>query len=277
MAHKFTRNWWGKTFLEAIEKTTDPGRLSRGKAYSQDNRVLHFEQNGGEIQAHIRGNINHYFGVTKEPLYITNIEFARISPAKWSAAIAVMASKASIISRLMLKEIPENIEDSFQLLGLNLLPDQGDFKSDCSCPDWSNPCKHIAGVYHRLAQEIDRDPFLIFELRGLPKEKLLKELAKSPLGQALADELQSEKQPPCPVETYYQPLKTLKAENNKDVKQFWQGKKRLPQTIQQVIPSPVSGIVIKKQGDFPSFWHRDNSFIEAMETLYDQVKTKGNL
>lgn len=272
-----TKNWWGEKFLEAIEKTTDPGRLSRGKAYSKDNRVLHFEQNGGEIQAHIRGNINHYFGVTKEPLYITNIDFARISPAKWSAAIAVMASKASIISRLMLKEIPENIEDSFALLGINLLPRENDFEADCSCPDWSNPCKHIAGVYHRLAQEIDRDPFLIFELRGLPKEKLLKELAKSPLGQALADELQLEKQPPRPTFSYYAPLEKISAKNNQTLPQFWQGSKRLPQSTQPIVSSPVSGIVIKKQGDYPAFWQRDNSFIETMETLYDQVKAKGNL
>ena len=39
----------------------------------------------------------------------------------------------------------------------------------------------------------------------------------------------------------------------------------------------VSAIMVKKQGDFPAFWERDNSFIEAMETLYEQVNTKGQL
>jgi len=36
--------------------------------------------------------------------------------------------------------------------------------TDCSCPDWSNPCKHIAAVYYLLGEEFDRDPFLIFRL-----------------------------------------------------------------------------------------------------------------
>jgi uncharacterized Zn finger protein len=40
---------------------------------------------------------------------------------------------------------------------------------------------------------------------------------------------------------------------------------------------PVSAIAVKKQGDFPPFWERDNSFIEVMETLYEAVKTKGLL
>jgi len=36
--------------------------------------------------------------------------------------------------------------------------------TDCSCPDWSNPRKHIAAVYYLLGEEFDRDPFLIFRL-----------------------------------------------------------------------------------------------------------------
>lgn len=33
-------------------------------------------------------------------------------------------------------------------------------------------------------------------------------------------------------------------------------------------------IVVKKQGDFPPFWKKDNSFISVMEELYQRVKTK---
>lgn len=47
-----------------------------------------------------------------------------------------------------------------------------DLKTECSCPDWSNPCKHIAAVYYLLGEEFDRDPFLIFRLRGMEREEL---------------------------------------------------------------------------------------------------------
>ncbi|MEL6334496.1 MAG: SWIM zinc finger family protein, partial [Cyanobacteria bacterium J06626_26] len=180
--------------------------------------------------------------------------------------------------RLLLNEIPDNIEDTFKQLNLNLLPgSQKDFKTHCSCPDYSNPCKHIAGVYYLVAAELDHDPFLLFELRGLSREDLLKELAKSPLGQALSAELQLEQQPPTPVKTYYAPLEMLKVPAKTELREFWQGAKRLPQTMEALPDGTVSGIPVKKQGDFPAFWTRDNSFIEAMETLYEQVKAKGQL
>ena len=275
---QFSRTWWGQKFIEAIEKLTDSGRLSRGRSYARGNKVKSFDIKDGIVTAQVRGSVNPYFGVYKEPLYITTIEFQPISAAKWSAAIAHIASKASLISRLMLNEIPDNIEDSFKQLNLNLLPgSRKDFDSSCSCPDWSNPCKHIAGVYYLVAAELDRDPFLLFELRGLSRDDLQKELAKSPLGQALSAELQLEKQPPKPIESYYTPLQTVAIDTCNDVRDFWHGSKRLPQTMDPLPQIPVSGIPVKKQGDFPAFWDRDNSFIEVMEIFYEQVKSKGQL
>lgn len=275
---QFSRSWWGQKFIEAIERLTDPGRLSRGRSYARGNKVKSFDIEGNLVTAQVRGSVNPYFGVYKEPLYFTTIEFKPLSQAKWSEAIALLSSKASLISRLLLNEIPDNIEDTFRQLNLNLLPgSRKDFKTSCSCPDYSNPCKHIAGVYYLVAAELDQDPFLLFDLRGLSREDLLKELAKSPLGQALSAELQLEQQPPQPVGSYYAIPQTQKISAKTQLREFWYGTKRLPQTIAALPDSPVSAIPVKTQGDFPAFWDRDNSFIEAMETLYEQVKAKGQL
>lgn len=274
----FSRSWWGQQFITAIEKLTDAGRLSRGRSYARGNKVDGFDIDGNLITAQVWGSINHYFGVYEKPLYHITIEFQPLSKAKWSAAVALMASKASVISRLLLNEIPDNIEDTFAQLNLNLLPgSRKDFKTSCSCPDWSNPCKHIAGVYYLVAAELDQDPFLLFELRGLSRQDLLAELAKSPLGQALSAELQLEQAAPRPVTSYYAPLETLSVPAHSNLREFWHGTRQLPQTMEALPENPVSAIPIKKQGDYPAFWHRDNSFIEAMETLYEQVKAKGQL
>lgn len=275
---QFSRTWWGQKFIHAIEKITDAGRLSRGRSYARGNKVKSFEIQQSCITAQVRGSINPYFGVHKEPLYRITIEFQPISAAKWSAAIALIASKASLISRLLLNEIPDNIEASFKQLNLTLLPGSTkDFSASCSCPDWSNPCKHIAGVYYLVAAELDNDPFLLFELRGLSREKLQQELSKSPLGQALSAELQLEKQPPTAVASYHTPPETLPASTDTSMRDFWHSAKRLPQTMEPLPNVLVSGIPIKKQGDFPAFWNRGNSFLEVMETLYQQVKAKGKL
>lgn len=271
---EFSRSWWGEKFIEALEKITGEGRLSRGRSYARGNKVKSFEIKDSTVTAKVRGSVNPYFGVYKEPLYTTTIEFEPISKANWAAVVALIASKASLISRLLLNEIPENIEDSFATLGLRLLPhSEEDFQTNCSCPDWSNPCKHIAGVHYLIAAELDDDPFLLFELRGLSRAELKAELAKSPLGQALSAELTLQAQPPESVDSYYtRPItQAVEADSLRD---FWQGAKRLPQTVEVSESSGVSAVLIKKQGDFPPFWNRDNSFIEVMEEFYERVKTK---
>src|SRR5438045_6656945 len=73
--------------------------------------------------------------------------------------------------------MPQDIEQVFTKAGLSLFPEKsGDLKTSCSCPDYSNPCKHIAAVYYLLGEEFDRDPFLLFRLRGLGREELAKKL-----------------------------------------------------------------------------------------------------
>jgi uncharacterized Zn finger protein len=274
---EFSRTWWGQRFISALEKLSDSGRLSRGRSYARNGKVLNFEIKDGLVAAQVRGSVNPYFGVYKEPLYLTTIEFKSISASNWAAAIAYIASKASLISRLMLNEMPDNIEDAFAKLDLNLLPrKKADFTTSCSCPDWGDPCKHIAGVYYLVAAQLDQDPFLLFELKGLSREDFQKELVNSPLGQALSAELAVENKLPTPDSSYYTMPTLQPAANVADLRDFWLGAKRLPQTIEAPSTANVSAILIKKQGDFPSFWKKDNSFIDAMEEFYLRVRTKNN-
>lgn len=272
---QFSRTWWGQRFIAALEKIMDSGRLSRGRSYARGGKVKSFEIQDGSIQAQVRGSVNPYFGVYKEPLYITTIEFKTISPANWSAALAYIASKASLISRLMLNEMPDSIEDAFAKLDLHLLPHRhDDFKTTCSCPDWSNPCKHIAGVYYLLAAQLDRDPFLLFELRGLSRQSLQTELAKSPLGQALSAELALTTVAPEPELTYYTRPTVQSSVTATSLKDFWHGTKRLPQVVEAASQASVPAILVKKQGDFPPFWPKDNSFIKIVEELYGRIRNK---
>jgi uncharacterized Zn finger protein len=225
----------------------------------------------------VRGSVNPYFGVYKEPLYNTTIEIEPIAAADWSKAISYLSSRASFVSKLLMNEVPDNIEEAFDRLNLHLLPySSKDFHTKCSCPDWSNPCKHIAGVYYLVASELGRDPFLLFELRGLSRLKLQQELAKSPLGKVLSEAIDSAEIAPESVDSYYTKPEKIEMSGSLQLKEFWQGAKRLPQTPEPTSPASISAIAVKKAGDFPPFWHKDSSFIETMEDLYEQVKTKNS-
>ncbi len=273
---QFSRTWWGQRFIEALEKFTDPARLGRGRSYASGGRILDYTLANGTVTARVRGSINPYFGVYKEPIYRTTITIKAISSADWKKAIRHIASRADLVTKLLMNEMPDTIEDAFSGLGLHLLPhSERDFETDCSCPDWANPCKHIAGVYYLLASALDHDPFLMFELRGLSRDDLHAELARSPLGQILASALKSEDVPVVePVESYY-----TRPDREPDVvvashKEFWTGAKRLPAPPATASQTSVPALLIKKQGDYPPFWHKDVSFISVMEELYERVRTK---
>jgi uncharacterized Zn finger protein len=271
---EFGRNWWSQRFVSAIEKFTDSGRLSRGRSYARGNKVTAFDIKAGVVTAKVRGSVNPYFGVYKEPLYTTTIKFTPITEPQWNAAIAFIASKSGFLAKLMLQEIPENIEEPFATLGIHLLPQtHKELTTDCSCPDYSNPCKHIAGVYYLLGAELDRDPYLLFELRGMSRERFQAALAATPLGKALAAELNGAEIVPQPIEHYY-PRPAMVNVGAIDPRTFWLGYKRLPKDLALPVPSLVSGVLVKKQGDFPPFWEADESFLAVMEEIYDRVKTK---
>jgi uncharacterized Zn finger protein len=271
----FGRNWWSKKMLESIEQLIDdPSRLSRGRSYARGSKVKSMELLENRVLAQVRGSVNPYFGVYKEPTYFTSVEFAPISGPEWKAVINLIGSKAGFISRLMVNELPETIEEPFQSLGLRLLPTKRqDLKFSCTCPDYYGVCKHSAGVYYRLVAAIDLDPFLLFELRGMPRDQLQSALQVTPLGQALAQELEGTVIEPDPVESYF-PRPELVPLTAMDLRAFWMGTNRLAKDLQPLPPSPISGILIKKQGDSPAFWEGSESFLAVMEELYDRVKTK---
>ena len=272
---EFSRTWWGNKFIAAIESFTDSARLGRGRSYARGGKILEFYVNKGKIEGLIRGSVNPYFGVYTEPRYQTEVEIKPIATKNWAQIIKSLSSNASFVSKLLLNEVPDNIEDSFLAVNQRLLPSNSkDFKTSCSCPDYSNPCKHIAGLCYRFAAELDEDPFLLFELRGLPKEKLYQELAKTPLGKALLAGLGTEKPTPVPVTSYYTELETISVEAKISLKDFWQGQKRHQPKLVENSGASISGIIVKKQGDFPPFWHKANSFIATMEELYERVRTK---
>jgi uncharacterized Zn finger protein len=270
---EFTRTWWGNRFLLALSAFTDPARLGRGRAYARNGRIVDHTIANGKITAKVRGSINPYFGVYKEPLYTTTIAVRHISAANWSKVVARIAANARQVTQLLMNEVPDTIEAVFEELGEHLLPRSAkDFTTTCSCPDFYNPCKHVAGVCHLLAGELDEDPFLLFELRGLSRDQLRKELEQSPLGQLLASELTPREEPLLTVQSYYT-RPTSEPVPAAGLKEFWTGARRLP-PAEPAARSSVPALQVKKQGDFPPFWHKDASFIDVMEDVYERVRTK---
>lgn len=270
------RTWWGNKFIDALTRFMDEGRLSRGRGYASDHRILKFDIIDHTITATVRGNVNPYFGVYKEPKYKTEITIKPIEADKWPIILKRIVKNVSFVSSFIMNEMPDNIESVFAEEKLSFLPiSRKDIVSDCSCPDYANPCKHIAGVYYRLAAILDENPFLLFQLRGLPLPQLMLELQKSELGKALYQELASSDDIAIPNDdTFFTPIETIKIPKNTTQNDFWFYNASQPATSEVPTSNQLRGILIKKNGDFPSFWNKQQSFASAMSEVYTFLQKK---
>ena len=270
------RTWWGQRFIAALERFTDTGRLARGRGYANANRIQSWQLKDGEMSAKIRGNVNPYYGVYKEPTYHTVISLKPIGDEDWKLLIRHLGSRAAFVSRLLLNEMPDNIEKPFERLDLYLLPHSAkDFKTRCSCPDYENPCKHVAGLCYFLSAQLDQDPFLLFELRGLPREQLFEQLQRTPLGKALVQAQEAERAETfAPVESYFTRPVALASSGPCDPKAFWESPKRLPEDLPPSAAATVPALLVKKGGDFPEFWRQALAFTVAMEAVYEAIRKK---
>ncbi|MEA1907638.1 MAG: SWIM zinc finger family protein [Euryarchaeota archaeon] len=158
--------WWSKRWIDVLESFNMGTRLTRGRSYARKGQVISIDVSKGAVAAKVQG--------TGSKPYEVTIWLKPISEDEWEKVLDVMASKAIFTAKLLSGEMPTGIENAFAEAGVSLFPTkEKDLETDCSCPDYANPCKHIAAVYYLLAERFDDDPFLIFKLRGRTKEEIV--------------------------------------------------------------------------------------------------------
>lgn len=162
-------SWWSKRFLRILESFDFGGRLHSGRYYARRGQVLDLKVAAGEVTARVQG--------TRARPYRVRIGLEVLSEEDWTRAEKAMSEKAIFAARLLAGEMPQQIEEAFSACKLSLFPDSAAaLASACTCPDWANPCKHVAAVFYLLAEALDEDPFLAFAWRGRTKEELIQRL-----------------------------------------------------------------------------------------------------
>jgi len=171
----FAKNWWAQRWIAALERLVDSGRLTRGRKYARQGQVLSIEETKDGIAARVQGSM-------RTP-YKIKIQIAKLTDAEWDKVMDALAEQAIFSAQLLAGEMPQDIEQVFERAKVSLFPSsRRDLETDCSCPDYSNPCKHIAAAHYILGERFDEDPFLIFRLRGRTQEQVMQELRKRRAG-----------------------------------------------------------------------------------------------
>ena len=148
---------WGAELLKVLKRKTDYGRLGRGRTYANTGKVYDIALDKNFIKAKVRGNY--------KPYYATSMTFTPFTKDEITTIKNILEKNPLILASIMNGELPESFLTLLYKAKISLFDD---FKMSCSCPDfWGRyACKHIAGLYYIAVSEMDKNPFVLFSLRG---------------------------------------------------------------------------------------------------------------
>ncbi len=259
----FGKNWWAQRWIHVLESFELGGRLARGRTYARQGQVLSIDIQEGAVDSTVQGS-------RKDP-YRVKIRVKTIPLQKWLELSKTAFSQAIVAAKLLAGEMPQDIEKLFGDHCLSLFPDKyDDLETDCSCPDYSNPCKHIAAVYYLLGEEFDRDPFLIFRMRGLSKEQLIALITKAD-SEPLRKLKRKSKTKPEPLDLLATPVTESEAPSEAEIfpllsDEFWSTEPTDDLVGPVMIPA-VNASLPKRLGNL-SFWRSKQALMPTLEQIY---------
>jgi uncharacterized Zn finger protein len=224
----FAKNWWAQRWITALERLVDKGRLSRGRTYARKGQVVSIDETKGGISARVLGS-------RKTP-YRISIQITPLTDAEWDKVFDALAGQAIFTAQLLAGEMPQDIEQAFDAAKVSLFPARrGDLKTNCSCPDYANPCKHIAATHYILGERFDEDPFLIFCLRGRTQEQVIEALRQRRAGDVETEEVLEEPEIVIPLE--------------EQITQFWEFSAPLEGFSVSIRPPAIEMPLLKRLGN----------------------------
>ncbi len=170
-------NWLAVRWLKLIDEVFDDEQREEGLAYAKSGQTVSLEILGGGhagIEARVQGR-------APKP-YDTAVHLRALTDAQWSELIGLMAGEAVYAAKLLSGEIPPALDDLFSSLDLQLLRPQPDaIRVECTCDIASSgrPCKHGAAAALLMADRLSDDPAQIFDLHGMPNQRVLERLRQA--------------------------------------------------------------------------------------------------
>ena len=256
--------WWVEQWMELINGYRFKKRLERAWGYAREGHVTSIRFEGRRVHARVQG--------TDEAPYKVKLWLDVLNDEDWGYVLEALTQKARWSAQLLAGIMPSDIERAFAASGKRLFPFKlQEVRSECSCPDKANPCKHISAVYFLMGDRFSEDPFVLFQLRGRNRARLLEDLAEH-RRKALAERAaaaKDEKKASTPHEST--PLPPHAAVQ--DPALWWRYNRSLDGDLVVITPAMEGDTGLDAAGELPLA--EDPRFVEARSTFLNNLKAHG--
>ena len=241
------RVWWSRRWTEMLENFRLGARLGRGRNYAVSGQVSSLTIEAGCVSASVQGS-------SSQP-YESVLRFQCVSGEARARIVAALKGQPVSVARLLVGDLPLDVEPLFLAEGCPLFPQQArDLVSRCSCPDWANPCKHLAAVYFLLGEAITKNPLLLLNLRGVSRADLVGEEA--------------------PARAPARPPSAELSEEALTAERFYGGQQAPFDDFGMAPKASTPAPLIHRLGPLP-FWRGQERFTDTLEHLYARAATRG--
>ena len=165
---QYGNTWWGQQWLLALTKIDLANRIPRGLSYARRGMVSEISIQPGKADATVKGS--------RPKPYSVSLSMDSFKQDQLSDFVDSLLEFPTILSRLLDGRLDPKVLEIAQANRINIFPQKAaDMEMSCSCPDFAVPCKHLAATVYQICKDIDTNPFVLFDFRGIDLVALLKE------------------------------------------------------------------------------------------------------
>ena len=170
-SRKLAARFWGSAWMRHLAVCEAWGLcLAPGRTLLRHGCVLDVQVAPGRVTAL----------VSAETLYEVELRLTPPEEERVEALAALCAGKIDSLLSLLEGRVDESLLQQLCDPENGLLPEAGDWRISCSCPDWSEPCPHAAAAMYALGVLLDAQPELLFTLRSIDPSALLRKPEQTP-------------------------------------------------------------------------------------------------
>ena len=260
--------WWVEQWMELINGYRFKKRLERAWEYARSGNVLSIRFEGRRVHARVQGS--------GEDPYKVKLWLDVLSDDDWGYVLEALGQKARWSAQLLAGVMPQDIERAFAASGRRLFPFKlQEVRSECTCPDKINPCKHVSAVYYLMGERFSEDPFVLFQLRGRTRAQLLSDLAVQ--RRALLAKKAKEAKEAAPADAPPQPAADGSLQPApaaiRDPNRWWSYGAALDPGLVVITPAMEGDTGLDEAGPLPLA--EDGRYPEAARHFVEQLKAHG--